>query len=192
MFFVLSYFWSVSDSYRGLGVTSYTSHHVAQLLGWNMTKCSPGTLNLITRVFAASDSWLWSSSRCYQELSSHYHATLEYTSTFGAADTHCSAAGWIQHLLQEPLCSENILNTVAAGHHLSHSHKWLLPDQKQKPSSRWQWLMTRPGTTCIRVNSLILDFLRVSHSMAYGTQEEHKVCFITEQSQCYNVPSSAE
>ena len=115
--------------------------------------------------------------------------STEYTSTFGAADTHCSAAGWIQHLLQEPLCSENILNTVSAGHHLSHSHKWLLPDQKQKPSSRWQWLMTRPGATCIRVNSLILDFLRASG--VYGTQE-HKVCFITEQSQCYNVPSSAE
>ena len=28
--------------------------------------------------------------------------STEYTSTFGAADT----AGWIQHLLQEPLCSE--------------------------------------------------------------------------------------
>ena len=39
--------------------------------------------------------------------------------------------------------------------------------------------------------SQLINF-RFLASGEYSTQQEHKVCFITEQSQCYNVPSSAE
>ena len=128
-----------------------------------MTKCSLA-LDLITRVFAASDSdsWMRSSRWCYQELISLLFpprhprlVTSEYTPTFRAADT----AGWTSAAGVRSSFVLSILNTLAAGLHRQASsqapgHKWLLPDQTKTRLSFtlcWQRLMTRAGKTCIRI-----------------------------------------